>query len=316
MRDTAHRFPSYGSPSGIDQVGCPALTNLPGDARLYPRGCHHTSLLAFRRCRTSLCPELRSFSAYGGYYDHSAPPPSPRPQVAQSSRTEGDGSHVRALLLCDRVRPPLMPVRLTHNRRRSPVAHSPEARGVHPYAWAFGATPTYSRYASSPTIPIICGRSWIRTCHRGFLHVAIPISGRRTLRSQWDRLRAPLLPLGFRRPLPPCPPPARLASGDVGTSPLLPRTRRIRRFATHASWRTHVPVRTRPRTARCGRLCAAFGARLGSCLGLLLLAALSPRLGASLGGLPPAFGLLGQPLLGAFCYGVSSSSRHLTLSCS
>jgi len=179
-RTVRDSFPSYGSPSGIDQVGCPALTNLPGEARLYPRGCHHTSLLAFRRCRTSLCPELWSFSAYGGYYDHSAPPPPPQPQVAQSSRTEGDGSHVRALLLCDRVRPPLMPVRLTHNRRRSPVAYSPQTRGVHPYVWAFGATLQYSRYTSSPTIPIICGRFRFRTCHRGFLHVAIPVSGRGT----------------------------------------------------------------------------------------------------------------------------------------
>ena len=172
------------------------------------------------------------------YYGHSAPPSSLQPQVAQSFRTEGDGSHVHMLLLCDRVRPPLMPVRLTHNRRRSPMAHSPEASGVHPSIWAFGATAGCSRYTSSPTIPIICSRSTIRTPHRGFLHVAIPVSGRRTRRSQWDRLQAPLLPLGFKRLLPPCPPPARLASGDVGASPLLPRTRRIRRLATHASWRT------------------------------------------------------------------------------
>ena len=49
--------------------------------------------------------------------DHSAPLPPPQPQVAQSSRTEGSGSHVHALRLCDQVRHPLMPVRLTHNRR-------------------------------------------------------------------------------------------------------------------------------------------------------------------------------------------------------
>jgi len=63
----------------------------------------------------------------------------------------------------------------------------------------------------------------------------------------------------------------------------------------------NVGVRTVARTARRERLCRALGGRPGLCHGLLLLAALSPRLGASLGGLPPAFGLLGQSLLGAFC---------------
>ena len=46
-------------------------------------------------------------------------------------------------------------------------------------------------------------------------------------------------------------------------------------------------VRTRPRTARHVRLCAAFGGRLVRALGLSLLAALSARLCAALGGLPP-----------------------------
>jgi hypothetical protein len=69
--------------------------------------------------------------------------------------------------------------------------------------------------------------------------------------------------------------------------------------------------------ARCGRLCAAVGRGVGLCLAFLLLAALSPRLGAALGGLTAALGLFGQPLFGALCYGVSSgSSWHLTLSCS
>jgi hypothetical protein len=71
-------------------------------------------------------------------------------------------------------------------------------------------------------------------------------------------------------------------------------------------------MRTRPRTARYVRLCRGFGRRLGLHLGFLLCAALSPRLGAALRGLPPALGLLGQPLLGTLCYCVSSaSSRHL-----
>jgi len=91
---------------------------------------------------------------------------------------------------------------------------------------------------------------------------------------------------------------------------LLLRDQRVRRFATHASWRTrileqfrqahpmplrhlshllckrppdrhreHVAVRTRPRTARYVRLCQAFRPPLGLCLGLRLRAALSPRLG-------------------------------------
>src|SRR5574340_1539634 len=89
------------------------------------------------------------------YYGPSAPPSSPQPQVAQPSRADGGGSHVHAMLLCDRVRLPLMPTRWTHHRRRSPMAHSPRASGVHPYFWAFGAASQYSRYTPPPTIPII-----------------------------------------------------------------------------------------------------------------------------------------------------------------
>jgi hypothetical protein len=110
--------------------------------------------LAFRRCRPGLFPGLWSFG--------STPTTTTPPRRSHLSRrwpspfrTEGDGSHVHALRLCDRVRPPLIPVRLTHNRRRSPMAYSPEASGVHPHVWAFGATSTCSRYTPSPTIPII-----------------------------------------------------------------------------------------------------------------------------------------------------------------
>ena len=58
----------------------------------------------------------------------------------------------------------------------------------------------------------------------------------------------------------------------------------------------HVGVRTRPRTARCVRPCRAFGRRLASSLRLLLLAALSPRLGAALGRLSSWLPLLGYVL--------------------
>jgi hypothetical protein len=172
------------------------------------------------------------------YYGHSAPSPSPQPQVAQPMRADGGGSHVRTLLLCGRVRLPLMPVRLTHNRRRSPMAHSPKASGVHPCVWAFGATRNYSRYTSSPTIPII----WRSVFVKG-MSPRIPARSHTGLRPE-DALEpmgwapAPLLPLGFRQLLPPCPPPARLASGDVGASPLLLRASCVQRFTTHASWRT------------------------------------------------------------------------------
>jgi len=182
------------------------------------------------------------------YYGHSAPLPPPQPQVAQSSRTEGSGSHVHALRLYDRVRPPLMPTRLTHSRRRSPMAHSPEARGVHPYIWAFGATGACSRYTPSPTIPIICGRLPLRTCHRGFLHVAIPISGRRTLGINGMNAKLPLSPWAsdglflLVRRLPGWP------QAMWGHRLLLLRDQRVQRFATHASWRTQVGHRPQPNT--------------------------------------------------------------------
>jgi len=73
----------------------------------------------------------------------------------------------------------------------------------------------------------------------------------------------------------------------------------------------HVAVRTRSRTARRGHVCGAFGRRLGLCLGCLLLAALSPRVGASLGGLVQTFDLLGQYVLGALDNCLSSRwSEH------
>ena len=49
---------------------------------------------------------------------------------------------------------------------------------------------------------------------------------------------------------------------------------------------------TRPHTARHVRLCGAFGGRLGSSLGFLLFAALSPRVGGQLGTLATSLGLL------------------------
>jgi hypothetical protein len=42
-------------------------------------------------------------------------------------------------------------------------------------------------------------------------------------------------------------------------------------------------------------MCRAFGGRLGLSVALLSLAALPPRSGASLGGLPPTLSLLGHP---------------------
>jgi hypothetical protein len=187
----------------------------------------------------SLCPKLWPL---GSSPTTAAPPRHPHlsRRWPSPNRTEDDGSHVPVLLLCDRVRPPLMPVRLTHNRRRGPMAHSPEARGVHPHRWAFGATLRYSRYTSSPTIPIIHGRLRFRTRHRGFLHVAIPVSGRRTLKSRWDRLRFPLSPWAsddfflLVRRLPGWP------QAMWGHRLLLLRDQRVRRLATHASWRNVV----------------------------------------------------------------------------
>ena len=87
-----------------------------------------------------------------------------------------------------------MPVRLTHNRRRSPMAHSPKARGVHPDARAFGATSNSSRYTSSPTIPIV----WRSVYHQS-TSPGIPARSHTGLRpeddwSQWDRLWLPLSP--------------------------------------------------------------------------------------------------------------------------
>ena len=173
------------------------------------------------------------------YYDHSAPPPSPQPQVAQPSRADGDGSHVHAVFLCGRLRLPLMPIRWTHHRRRSPMAHSPAEPAGFTQTSGLLALQAHTRATLRlRPFPSFRGRPYLRTLHQGFLLVAIPVSGRRTLRSQWDGLQAPLVPLGFRRFLPPCPPPARLASGDVGTSPLLLRDQRVRRFSPHASWRT------------------------------------------------------------------------------
>jgi len=179
-RTVRDSFPSYGSPSGVDQVDCLALTSLPGEARLHHRGYHHTSLLAFRKYRPSLFPGLWPFG--------SVPTTATPPRHLHFSRrwpspdwTEDDGSHVHALRLYDRVRPPLIPVRLTHNRRRSSMAHSPKARGIHPCAWAFGATSTYSRYTPSPTIPII----WRSAAHKG-MSPGIPARSHTDLRPEDD----------------------------------------------------------------------------------------------------------------------------------